>query len=645
MRIRLPRRNRKRGPRGPRPKLRGPKIPREKRIIGIDGEGVGRGPHRYLYLAGSDEWGKTWDVRNASGLGLQEILDWLLALPEAIIVGYFLGYDITKWIAELSNKKIHRLLHPERRRKKAKGRTRYEAVRWGDYRLNFMNGRFSVAKFNGVKVGPSTTVWDIGRFFQSRFTKALVDWEVATESELSRMALMKGKRASFIELDIGEVESYCREECTMLAKLFRKLLEAHSDAGLKLKSYYGAGSTSSALLETMGIKSQKRDAPPEVMRVVPYAFSAGRFEDAVQGPIGGPSFEADISSAYPYHATFLPCLGCGAWEKVQKPSYGAIRGATLALVSWTAPQTDRTGPWGPFPVRTKEGAIIYPWSSPGGWVWGNEFLTAKECCPHVEATEAWLYHTDCDHRPFGKVPEFYLERIRVGKNTGPGKVWKLGPNGIYGKLAQTVGDSPPYQSFILAGVITSNTRAQLWDGLGTAPLDIHSVATDGIRSASRLTLPSPRDTGTGHTPAPLGGWEQPDPEGARFYCRPGISFPLENTGKVKSRGYSKTAIEEQAPCIQEAWKRGHEFTVIDDGEQFGGALATIHLGKDDYTRSEKYGEWFRTFTIMSFDPAPKRVRGEGGRLDVIPWYPHASLPYDPAIAEENISPHVQPVMC
>lgn len=623
--------------RGHHPK-RLPKVKSVGRIIGIDGEGQGRFPHLYNYLAASDESGKTWDVA-APSLSTEQCLDFLVSLPEATVVAFSFGYDLTKVLSELTDKKLHKLLHPERRRKKSHGKVIYQPVRWGNFKLNYMNGRFSVAKWNGEKYGKSTVVWDIWRFFQSRFVQALLDWGIATKDQLAYMQRMKDRRGYFEHEDSEEVQRYCREECQRLAQLFRALIEAHEDADLKLKSYFGAGSTSTALLTKMGIKEQVRTGPDDVMRIVPWAFSAGRFENAHIGPVCGPLHDSDISSAYPYHATQLPCLAHGSWSRADMVVDADISAATLALVRWTAPHAEPVGMWGPFPVRTKEGSIIYPWSAVGGWVWGKEYLAGKRLCPHVQAREAWLYHTSCDCRPFKDLPTYYLERIRVGKGTGRGKVFKLGPNGVYGKLAQTVGHNPPFQSFIWAGVITSNTRAQLLDAIASNPRAVLAVATDGILSTERLSLPAPVDTGTSGVEFPLGGWEQ-TMEGGRFLCRPGISFPLDvpidrKGGKTKSRGYSKKAIEEQCMCILEAWEHGHELCVVDDGEQFGSALGMIHMSQSGYSRSELYGEWFRTYTVMSFDPAPKRVKVPGSnRLGLICNWPEESLPYDPAKGEE-----------
>ena len=608
------------------------------RIIGIDGEGAGRKPHLYNYLCASDELGEVWDLEEER-LSTEGCLELILSLPKATIVAYSFQYDLTKILEELSDKKLFKLFHPEKRRKIQDGKVLYRRVKWKGYWLNWMNGRFTVGRLtDGRANGESRTIWDIWRFFQSKFTKALTDWHIADEQKLERMLEMKAKRGAFEKESFTDVKEYCREECLYLARLFRALLVSHDEAGLTLKSYYGAGSTSSALLKRMGIREVIRSPPEEMNHAIACAFIGGRFENSHIGPVVGPLFDSDISSAYPYHATLLPCLLHGTWSHNTGVSDSEIQQATLALVHWSLPHVEKVGAWGPFPVRGEDGRVVYPWSAVGGWVWGQEFLKGRALCPQAIAKEAWLYQTNCSCRPFGLLPEFYLERIRVGKTSGRGKVFKLGPNGVYGKLAQTVGYNPPFQCFIWAGVITSNTRAQLLDGILSVQnqWDILAVATDGILSQRQLHLPSPKDTGTGGVEFPLGGWEQSE-EGGRFLCRPGISFPLwspkKGVGKVKSRGYGKKALEDHSVQILEAWERGHDWTCIYDGERFGSAIGSINISKSGYNRAETYGDWFPEFKLMSFDPAPKRVWVEdSNRLGLLTNWKEESYPYDPALS-------------
>src|SRR5262249_21597433 len=203
----------------------------------------------------------------------------------------------------------------------------YRPVRWNGYKLNYVNRSFTIER--GSR---RTVVWDIFRFFATKFTGALKDWKVADESKLERMERMKALRSEFDKQSTKEVEEYCNEECTYLAQLGRKLLTAHDDAGLRLTAYHGAGSTASAFLKRISVKDHRGEIPGNMRIPVACAFFGGRFENSVAGPIGQRVFGYDISSAYPYAATFLPCLRCGCWRHHR--GLPADRGQ-LRLIHWT----------------------------------------------------------------------------------------------------------------------------------------------------------------------------------------------------------------------------------------------------------------------------------------------------------------------
>src|SRR5262249_46056518 len=151
--------------------------------------------------------------------------------------------------------------------------------------------------------------------------------------------------------------------------------------------------------------------------------------------------------------------------------------------------------WGPFPFRDEIGSIVYPRSSGGGWLWGDEFFAGEALFPHAEFVEAWVYDCSCTCKPFAAIPGYYRERVKIGKE-GPGIVIKLGCNSCYGKIAQSLGGEGPFTSWMWAGLITSGTRAMILRALGAHknPANLLMVATDGICTRERLDLPKPRDT-------------------------------------------------------------------------------------------------------------------------------------------------------
>ena len=441
-----------------------------------------------------------------------------------------------------------------------------------------------------------------------------------------------------------------------MATLCAKLDRAHDAAGVKLTGHYGAGSTASAILKGLGIDKVKKDAPDEMTEPIASAFFGGRFDNSVVGSVPGPLWSYDISSAYPYQIASLPCLGCGQWEHTKRRK--DLRAATMALVRYELAPLAQRAPWGPFPFRLTDGSIPYPRASGGGWLHSAEYLAGERLFPkHVRFREAWVYRTTCEHRPFHDVPRFYLERLKLGKE-GPGLVLKFGTNAIYGKLAQTKGTRngklPRFHSLLWAGMVTAGTRAQLLDAMGTAkdPRNLLMVATDGIYSRERLTLPAPRDTGTfrlqdgSPNPKPLGGWEEKEAPRGLFLARPGIYFPLdpseEDLQAVRARGLGRAVLYQNWRKIVAAWEAGEESVTLSNVVRFKGAKSSISVRskgseEESYERADDYGQWRPIVIGSSFEPLPKREPLKEKRRDFNPLYLRSfpgimSAPYRPGMA-------------
>jgi hypothetical protein len=613
---------------------------RETVFIGIDGEGIGRSPHRYVMLCAKSETGNEYEVSDARGLGTLACLDFILSLPsEAKLFGFSFHYDLTKILAELPNEALYKLMRPEMRARRpgSKARAPYPVCVWvcdcnkihlktteacpkcmaprpetPAYKLNYQGTKFSVTSGKRTRI-----IWDVFRFYACKFTKALRDWKVLPDEAIAAIEAMKDKRGSFRKEDATAMTHYCFSECEALAMLVRKLVVAHKDAGLELKSFYGAGSTGAAILTQLGIGKLRREGPEDMTPCVSMAFFGGRFEHSVIGSVKGPVFSYDISSAYPYQTTFLPCLVHGRWSwTTQYRRMCAARGA-LVEYGYSKPIP---GPWAPFPFRTSDGTIVFPSESGGGFVWRDEFLAGERLYPqHVDFLGAWVLESKCKCQPFRMIPKYYLNRIRLGKE-GAGIVLKLGPNSVYGKLAQSVGQ-PPFQSWIWAGMITSGTRAQLLDliGLHKNRANVLAVATDGLYSREDLKTPTPRDTGTFKAfgpkgeivEKPLGGWEKKIVQKGVFFCRPGIYFPLHPTDEeldaVRARGIGRAAMHKAWQKLVTGYEQKRDFVRMTTLERFAGCKTSLHVGKKKgFTRSTDYGEWVERPVELSLSPLPKR---------------------------------------
>lgn len=675
-------------------------------FYGLDGEGQTDhfvnvpGRHRYIMLCAASEKGKEYYIENPNGLTTIQCFEFLLSLPanNSKFFTYSFGYDLTKILEDLDDCLIYNLVRPELRRREVNERIVLVPIFWPSrkprYSLNWMNGRFTIRKVQGtayvldpVTGGPRATytwgsshvIHDVWRFFQGKFTSALEDWKLPDHVEpterkqiLDRMREMKDKRSQFDRLTFEEIRSYCLEECRYMATLARRLTDAHIKAGIPLKNYFGAGSSAEAMLLVMNAKEHVRrgreenPVPPEVEHATWCAFFGGRFENSRIGSVPGPVYGKDISSAYPYQLTSLPCLIHGKWRHTKNRK--DIEKTRTALIRYVLEEPTIRRNWAPFPFRIKKtGSIAFPEMSGGGWIWQDEYLAGERLFSNVRFIEAYIYETHCDCRPFKDIPKYYAYRVRIGKE-GPGIVVKLGINSCYGKTAQTIGGEPgTFHSWIWAGLITSGCRAQVLVAMA-AHKDLDNllmVATDGIATLEKVTLPQPRDTGTEWLPCPepdpkdltespelfkkqgkqyyvnkpLGGWEEKVLPRGLFLARPGIYFPLNPTEKdvkrIRARGLGRAAVYEHWKIIVEGYENGEPKVQIPDLNIFRGMKTGITRsgkpGAYTYKRAEEYGRWTTRPVVMTFNPLPKREGiDETGRLG-LRRFEEESAPYDKAI--------------
>jgi hypothetical protein len=589
--------------------------------LGLDGEGRGRARHAYILLACSDKSGKFKEcILNETGLSTEECLEFLLTLVfrRTKLFAYAFGYDLTKILTDVDSETLYKLFRPEeRQRPKGESRQGPYSVEWRGYRLNLQGSKFVLEKGKRKVV-----IWDVFRFFQSKFVSALQDWKVGYPELWKRMQIMKDKRDEFDKTPLADIKRYCFEECACMAELAERLTLAHGAVGLRLRSYYGAGSSADAMLKVMGIKEQIRIAPTEMNDPVSRAFFGGRFEMSRLGKVEGKITIWDISSAYPYQCIRLPCLVHGTWELTRARVDLDRNDIAQALVRYSLSGSSKAS-WGPFPFRMKDGSICFPSRSGGGWVYLDEYRQGEKFSSSVRFHEAWILKKNCECVPFHRIAEYYCERCRIGKE-GPGIVLKLGCNSCYGKLAQSVGNAI-YNSWLWAGMITSGTRAQLLEliGLHQDPGNVLMTATDGLATLEDIAPPSPIDTGTAKTEKPLGGWESKTFTKGMFFARPGIYFPLHPTKDeiktVRGRGIGKAVVLENwhhMINLYEQIESLDETVNLCNITRFCGAKSSISrsgkLGDYRYKRAcgrgsqPSYGQWITRPVEMSFNPMPKR---------------------------------------
>jgi hypothetical protein len=579
--------------------------PRDRTVIGIDGEGwtTPDGRHLYSYLAACTAHRLIADVYNPVGLTSEEILQFLWELPKtALLVGFSLGYDRTKWFEQWPDHCIYQLTHSEH----YPGEHGPIPSRHNGWAASLVSTRLTLKRDDERR---TCTVWDIFKFFQSSFVAALSRWDIGTIEERERIEREKERRGSFDGIGTREKE-YCQSECMLLAQLIRKLLDAHDAEGLRLNSYFGPGSTASIILRAHG-EQRATIVYSELQHAIACAYFGGRFELSRVGPIPVKKlYVYDIASAYPHAMTQIPCMLHGKWVHL----VGAIRPEKYPMASVMRFRVDahpKANPaWGPLPHRMPDGNILFPHVSAGGWAWRDEIIAAKKLHPGISILEVWYWDSSCVCPPPFKaeIERLYQRRLAWGKGA-QGLVLKLALNSLYGKSAQRVGKGR-YRCMVRAGLITSLTRAKLLQAVSSAkrPWDVLELATDSVMSLTPLHLEQEG----------LGGWERKPWEHGVFLMRPGLRFALgkDDMKYVAARGVGVKTLFKNRVAVLAEWDREPMAPVtLKTPSFFFGARLAIRLRKGeetldeqtfDFVRDAKYGTWTEDTRTLSYGPEPKR---------------------------------------
>lgn len=458
-------------------------------ICAIDGEGKTHkdGSHHYTLLAAA--WGTEPDEHmriESESLSTEQCFEFLLMLPEHhVYVGYGLSYDTNMWLRMLPYVVIDRLLDH--------GKALHK-----HFKLEWIERKF----FRISRGGRSFTVYDVLANWQVTFVKALEAWRVGTPEEIEFVALMKAQRDKLDLLPPSDVERYCYLECDLLRVLCRKLFDAILQTPYRPRAVYGPGALAAAALEKHGIKKHLAVPPEPVNELTRHAYFGGRFDCAMFGWFSD-IWQYDIKSAYPDQIRFLPCLKHAEWAH-ESAGFERIRPRKFGLyhVEW---RVHDESPWPPFPHRTVQGNVFYPYTG-SGWYHADEVAAAIAMydSDQIQITEAWHLEPHCEHVPFDFVDSLYALRKELESTGGydKGVVIKLILNSLYGKLAQQVGGRwrtferdgkkfreqlpPPFQCFFWAGAITAGTRAKILRALADNPRDVIGIATDSLVSMREL---------------------------------------------------------------------------------------------------------------------------------------------------------------
>jgi hypothetical protein len=573
----------------------------ETRFVGIDGEGVDRadGSHDYNLLSIGDQVlhhpdGRRLTFDEVAGFIYQHHLD----DPDAVMVGFYLGYDFAQWFRDLPDDRAAMLLTPAgqaaRRRRNSYGNPLAMTfpVRWGRWEFDLLpNGkRFQLRPvhgpdgFSGKNPHSYAYVSDTGGLFQTSLLKAIDprDWPepICTPDEYAQLAEGKARRQrepvpEGTPVDPADI-TYNALENEVLARMLDRYNRGLVDMGVKLTrvQWHGPGQAAQVYLRTIARAETGRDCfdaadgqgAAEAFEAARSSYFGGWFEIMAHGPVPGETWEYDINSAYPHVIAQLPCLRHGTWVGGEGPP--PRRKAAYRLVEAAVWGSD---PFiGAMPHRTPKGRVARPHRT-AGWHWQHELDAARRAglIDRVRWRRWWEYRPcDCPP-PFAPIAGLYDQRVQVGKKSPHGRALRLVYNSAYGKMAQSAGE-PMFGNPVYASLITAGCRARILDAIASHPegtAAVVMVATDGVY----FTAPHP---GLTVDPETLGAWDQATKVNLSLF-KPGVYWDdaarkaARSGGKlgIKSRGVNERALAGVVRRIDRAWNRLQTYTL--DGRPVG----------------------------------------------------------------------------
>jgi hypothetical protein len=498
-----------------------------KPFVAWDGEAVaneeeGNLDHPYSLFGSSRGWRiRSYNLTTMDCLSL--LLETEMECPEAIHFGFAFGYDVNMVIRNLPIPALQVL-------------RKFSRVRWNGFDIEYIPRKWFRVGYGRKGHRTTIQVFDVFSFFGKGLATVLRDYGIGSPEQIRRIDAGKGERPDFHLDDIvGSIEPYWETELVLMVQLMEEFRRILHNAGVFLSSWHGPGAIASYLLRQHQFQEHMdRGTTDEILSASRYAYFGGRFEPFMAGFYDGPVYSADINSAYPYSFSRLPSLREGKWlHELGRPDHNpSDTRLGLYRISYKSPFS--TAPM-PLPHREKAGNISFPCTTEG-WIHAAE-AGMVYTDPSAKFLESWVYEDDGSY-PFSWIEELYLERLRMQQAGDPTQIaFKLGPNSIYGQIAQRAGwertlGPPKWHQLELAGAVTSECRSMVYAAARNAGRATISIDTDGILSLVPFRgLPNGEGT-------KLGQWKVKTYTGL-FYVQNGIYWLRDESGNwlpPKTRG-------------------------------------------------------------------------------------------------------------
>lgn len=596
-------------------KKRGAKRPKDRRMIAWDGEGInlsGDGkPQHYVLFGCSARVDEPLQITDPSqSLGFFELADYMLEtvamFPGAFHVGYGFGYDQNMIIRSLrwsTKLKIYESGEAWVRKDKS---TLYKVTLVPKKMISITR---VIKGKNGDRETAHIKIEDLVSFYASSFVKAYTATFPLANDDPTWQTIVSGKasRGSNKWEDMAEVRRYWGVEILALEKLATGLRDLMWDNGFYITQWYGPGAFANYLRRRHDLIRHEWGGKEEnlpnrqVHKAIKTAYYGGHFEQYQGGRVRETVYGYDINSAYPAAFCNVPSMQEGGFwqdltrEEARRDAHNPSSPLTVYYVDFKGRYPEQrsfmqTKPM-PLPWRDERGNVSYP-PIVTGWYWSPEIQAVLASqrwnneYSSLNVLRAYRWVPADDSQPWRAMIEpMYERRLELKRDKNPAQmVFKLGPNSLYGKMAQRVGydaetKTPPRaHTLTIAGFLTSWCRANILRLLDAIDDDqLIAVETDGVYTTAPPAQIAERwpDIRFGEA---LGEWGI-DEYDEVIYLQNGVY--LKRNGdewEAKTRGVNAAALPievvEAYAARCEAGGKWDALTV-DNGQQFMGLGLTI----------------------------------------------------------------------
>lgn len=336
----------------------------------------------------------------------------------------------------------------------------------------------------------SVHIFDLQQFYSNKSLATAYEKEFPDKKLSKRYLQTKNQRNKFtLEYYYKHkslMQEYNRIDCVITKELADKYTRSFYKTWMFFpRKYISAGNTAEKILINNGVYIPRfHEVPYEVQEAAWSSYYGGRFEQLKKGFVGN-VYLYDLNSAYPDGLKKMPDITNGRWIARKSIDHKAILGFYQIVAD-----VNSGVHVAPFPFRTKNNLLIFPYGKFQTWVTLAE-LKAVSSDPRIKYTITqgfqFIPNKTCDY-PFSEfITEYYNRRKQADRegNKDLAMQIKLCQNSIYGKTAEVIKTKKQMGNHfnpVFSAALTGYARAKLLEFVYEHNIESETVAfaTDSI---------------------------------------------------------------------------------------------------------------------------------------------------------------------